>query len=113
MSLLTQELAGVSAGCLRRPRSSLSKIERELRAPCVELRQLPGAGLHWKVLVPGARFAHAQFGDEYVHLGVELDQDALGIVMVGRQIMTRGMAGRPPEGWCSGPGQLVAPGGVG
>src|SRR5271168_2214457 len=83
MSLLAREMAGASAVCLQHPRSSLSEIEHELRAPHVELRQLPGAGLHRKVLVPRTRLAHAQLGNEYVHLGVEPDQDTFGVVVVG------------------------------
>jgi len=60
--------------------------------------------------VPRTRLAHAELGNEHVHLGVELDQDALGIVMVGCQVVTRRMAGRPPERRRSGMGQLVAGG---
>src|SRR5271169_1566079 len=92
------------------PRSCLSEIERELRAPCVELRQLPGAGFHRKVLVPGTRLAHAQLGNEYVHLGVELDQDPVRVVMIRGQIVTRRVAGRSPKRWRSGMAQLVAGG---
>src|SRR5271169_3406854 len=92
------------------PRSCLSEIERELRAPCVELRQLPGAGFHRKVLVPGTRLAHAQLGNEYIHLGIELDQNSVGVVVVGGQIVTRSVAGRPPERRRTRAGQLVARG---
>ena len=62
--------------------SCLSKIEGKLRAPSVELRQLPGAWLHRKVLVPRTRLAHAQFRDKDVHLGIELDQDTFRIIVI-------------------------------
>src|SRR5271163_35305 len=62
--------------------------------------------------MPRTRLAHAELGNEYIHLGVELDQDALGIVVVGCQIVTRRMAGRPPERRRSGMPQLVASGRV-
>ena len=91
----------------RRP-SPLSKIERELGAPCVEFRELPGARLHRKVLVPGTRLAHAQLRNEYVHLGIELDQNPVRVVVIGGQIVTRGVAGRSPKRWRSGMAQLVA-----
>src|SRR5271170_5762039 len=92
------------------PWSSLSKIERELGAPCVQFRKLPGAGFHRKVLVPGTRLAHAQLRKEYVHLGIELDENPVGVVMVGGEIVTRRVAGRPPKRRRSGMGQLVASG---
>src|SRR5579863_6497234 len=112
MSSLARGTAGAWPVIDPPPLSCLTKIECELRAPGVELRKLPGAGLHRKVLVPRTRLAHAQFGNEYVHLGVEFDQDALGIIMVGRQIVTRGMAGRPPQRRRSGMAQLITRGGM-
>src|ERR1700733_15345348 len=92
------------------PPSRLSKIESKLGTPCVELGQLPCAGLHRKVLVPRTRLTHAQFRYEYVHLGVEFDQDAFGVVVIGSQIVARRMTRGSPESRGSGAAKLVTRG---
>src|ERR1700677_46725 len=92
------------------PPSRLSQVESKLGSPCVELGQLPRSWLHRKVLVPRTRLTQAQFRYEYIHLGVELDQDAFGGVGIGGQIVACRMTRGSPESWRSGAAKLVARG---
>ena len=64
------------------------------------------------MFVPRARFAHTEFWNENVHLGVELDQDPVRVVVIARQIVTCRMASRPPFRFDARPTELVAGRGV-
>ena len=60
----------------------LRQVENVLSSPGIEFRQFPAFRFHWEVLVPRPRFAHAEFGNEDVHIGIELDKHLIRIVVI-------------------------------
>ena len=47
--------------------------------------------------MPGPRLAHPEFRDELVHLGVEFDHHPVGVIVVGRYVVARGVPRGAPE----------------
>ena len=47
--------------------------------------------------MPGSRLMQAEFWDELVHLGVELDDQLVRIVVVSGNVVAGGMPRRTPE----------------
>ena len=47
------------------------------------------------MFVPRPRFAHTEFWNENIHLGVELDQDPVRVVVIACQIVTCRVAAGP------------------
>jgi hypothetical protein len=62
--------------------------------------------------VPGPGLAHAQFGDERVHFGVELNHHLVGVVAVAGQIVARRVPRGAPELFDAGRAQRVGRDGV-
>ena len=60
------------------------------------------------MFMPGARFAHAEFWNENIHFGVELDQDLVRVVVVTCQIVTCRVAARTPFRFDPCPTEFIA-----
>src|ERR1700752_952140 len=88
-------------GATRYPRrlsgSSRCEIEAEFSAPRVQLGELPGLGPHRQMFMPWSGFMETEFRNELVHLGVELDQYLVRIMVVTGNVMACRVPRRTPE----------------
>src|ERR1700681_2878914 len=78
-------------------RSCLAEIEVVFGAPCRQRSALPDLRSERQRLMPRPWLEPTQFGNEDVHVGVELNQHLVGIKVIGREIVTRGMPRRTPN----------------
>ena len=63
----------------------------------------------WEVFVPGTRFKVAQvFVEHDIQLGEQFDDLLVGVVMIGKDVVTRSVATRPPEQWDAMPRKVIA-----
>ena len=63
----------------------------------------------WEVFVPGTRFKVAQvFIEHNIQLGEQFDDLLVGIVMIGKDVVTGSVAARPPEQRNVMPGKVIA-----
>ena len=63
-----------------------------MRAVLPDLRSL------WEVFVPGTRFKVAQvFVEHDIQLGEQFDDLLVGVVVIGKDVVTDSVAARPPE----------------
>ena len=59
------------------------------------------------MLVPRPRLTHTEFRDELIHLGIELDHHFVGVVVVGRHVVARGVSRGAPEEVDAGGAQRI------
>src|SRR5208337_4010404 len=81
----------------RPARSTCGEVEGEVGAPGVQLRDSPASRFHRDMFVPRPWLAHPKLRNELIHLGVELDHHLVGIVVVGRHVVARGVPRGAPE----------------
>ena len=63
----------------------------------------------WEVFMPGTRFKVAQvFVEHDIQLGEQFDDPLVGIVMIGKDVVTDSVAAWPPEQRDAMPGKVIA-----
>ena len=63
----------------------------------------------WEVFVPGTRFKVAQvFVEHDIQLGEQFDDLLIGIVVIGKDVVTNSVTTRPPEQGDAMPGEVIA-----
>ena len=63
----------------------------------------------WEVFVPGTRFKVAQvFVEHDIQLGEQFDDLLVGIVVIGKDVVTSPVATWPPEQRDAMPGKVIA-----
>ena len=74
-----------------------------MRAVLPDLRSL------WEVFVPGTRFKVAQvFVEHDIQLGEQFDDLLVGVVVIGKDVVTGSVAAWPPEQRDAMPGKVIA-----
>ena len=63
----------------------------------------------WEVFVPGTRFKVAQvFVEHDIQLGEQFDDLLVGVVVIGKDVVTSSVATRSPEQRDAMPGKVIA-----
>ena len=63
----------------------------------------------WEVFVPGTRFKVAQvFVEHDIQLGEQFDDLLVGVVVIGKDVVTSSVATRTPEQRNAMPGKVIA-----
>lgn len=63
----------------------------------------------WEVFVPGTRFKVAQvFVEHDIQLGEQFDNLLVGVVVIGKDVVTSSVAAWPPEQRDVMPGKVIA-----
>src|SRR6266404_3266277 len=73
------------------------QVEVEASSPRRQLVNRPHPRTLGICLMPGPRLEDVELRDEHIHVGIELDQKTARVVVIGSEVVARGVPRRSPE----------------